>query len=311
MVFESQHPGRRAQNMAALLGLIIMLGILLPIPIGAGFADWMNSTTAPSNLDDKFVALDPDLYNLLGDEALKTTGDYTPYFYWYNSSDSPENQVNVTMENGTLTTGDALSVDENNAYDLSATGDAAVDWEQGTPYWEVYLDYTPRQMYDDNIVKIGIQMTSPDAANAPNNVTDGKNLLSYPQLPMDEDDFNTVTVTLSAGGVDLFSANVLTDGNGKVNDNATIDVTALRSAIMTGGDDYIMLKITGHDIRDVNMTGSAFYTYNTTKLFNRDDGLYVTSMVSIIMAALGIFLVQPRWNLPLGGNTRQGGRRRF
>jgi hypothetical protein len=254
-----------------------------------------------------------DAFDLIGDDALYTKGEYAPYFNWYNGSDSPLNQVNVTLVDGVLSTNDDKSVDENNAYILYAAGDAKPDWDKGTPYWEVYLDYTPKMMYDDNIVQIGIVMTSPLKAASPNVVNDSKQMLSFPADPYDEDELGAVTVTLSAGGVDLYKTIIPADGNGKIADadqKVIIDTSTLRQAIMTGGDEYIKLTVTGHDIRDINMTGSALYTYNATKLFARDDGLYITSMISIIMAALGIFLVQPRWNLPLG-NRPQGGRRRF
>lgn len=312
MVFESQHPGRRAQNMAALLALVIMLGILLPIPIGAGFADWINQTNAPTSLDERYVA--SDAFDLIGDDALYTKGEYAPYFNWYNGSDSPLNQVNVTLVDGVLSTNDDTSVDENQIYALNAEDEAAPDWKDGgIPYWEVYFDYTPKMMYDDNIVQIGIVMTSPLKAGTPNIVNDSKQMLSFPTEDYDEEDFEAVTVTLSAGGVDLYKTIIPTDDNGKIADEdqkVIIETSTLREAVMNGGDDYIKLTVTGHDIRDINMTGSALYTYNATKLFGRDDGLFITSMISIIMAALGIFLVQPRWNLPLG-NRPQGGRRRF
>ena len=312
MVFENQNPGRRAQNMSALLALIIMLGILLPIPLGAGFADWMNSTNAPTNIDQKYIV---GAFNLTGDDALYTGTGYTPLFTWYNGSDSPLNEVNVTMDGDMLTTGDELSIDENNPYDLSATGDAEIDWAaSGTPFWLVYFNYTAKEIYADSIVKICIKMTSPDTNDAGpdpyNNVTDGKAMLSYPNGDYDADELQTVTVELSAGGVSLATWSLTKEDNGKIDENVTLDPNVLREAITLGGDtSFLMLKVTGHDIRDIDMDGSAVYTYNVAKLFNRDDGLILTSVISIIAAALGIVLVQPKYNLPIGGG--KGGRRRF
>ena len=303
MVFENQHPGRRAQNMAALLALVIMLGILLPIPIGANFADWINGQNAPSNIDTKFtegpfVWTDNDLYAGTG---------YKPYFSWWNgSNDNSLNKHNVTMTSGVLDA-DLASIDDNNAYNNTDTTDYGPDWDNGIPVWLVTFNYTAKQAYTDNVVKIGIKMTSDYSVDT---VSGGKKMLSCPD-GTHSDEYEAVTVELSAGGVTFYTATLPSTGDGLIEQNATISTNDLRLAIMGGGDEaFFTLKVTGHDIRPIDMGGSAFYTYNVAKLFGRDDGLYITSMVSIIAAALGIFLVQPRWNLPLG--TRgQGGRRRF
>jgi hypothetical protein len=305
MVFETQTPNRKAQNMAALLALILLLGIVLPIPIGAGFADWVNGINAPDDLDNRYTEIGSITGQTSFDfdtDALETGTGYKPYFYWWNDTDATLNKHNVTMSTHKLTA-DQFSTDLNE-YNNSLSTDDGPEWDNGFPYWEVYFNYTAKDAYDDGVVKFALNL---GAAASWENATGGKQLLSKPDSS--DDDREVVTVTFSAGGVTFFSETLATSSDGDVEENITVDVNDLRMAIMNSGvESFFKLKVTGHDVRPIDMTGSAFYSYNVNKLFGRDDGLYIVSMISVICAALGIFLVQPRYSLPFGNvKTRKRG----
>jgi hypothetical protein len=102
--------------------------------------------------------------------------------------------------------------------------------------------------------------------------------------------------------------------DGEIEVNFTVATNDLRQAIMTAGaESYWKLTVRGHDIRPISISASSFQSYNVNRLFGRDDGLYLVSMVSVIAAALGIFLVQPRYSLPIGNSvtkTATGRKRR-
>jgi hypothetical protein len=200
-------------------------------------------------------------------------------------------------------TADQFSTDLNE-YNNSLSTDDGPEWDNGFPYWEVYFNYTAKDAYDDGVVKFALNL---GAAASWENATGGKQLLSKPDSS--DDDREVVTVTFSAGGVTFFSETLATSSDGDVEENITVDVNDLRMAIMNSGvESFFKLKVTGHDVRPIDMTGSAFYSYNVNKLFGRDDGLYIVSMISVICAALGIFLVQPRYSLPFGNvKTRKRG----
>ena len=311
MVFENQHPGRKAQNMAALLAIVILLGILLPIPLGANLGDWLNEQNAPTNIDTKYAPLADATFNLTDTGALYTATGYKPLFTWHNHSDNGNtNEVNVTMVDGVLTTEDRTSIDDNQVYNLSAADPDYPDWDNGEPTWTMFFNITAKEMYADGVVQIGMVVTSPNTANAPNEVTDGKALLSFKDKDYDTDEYSTVTYTLSAGGVELKAWKLTSSGNGKIDENFTVSTDLLRQCIIAGGDtSFLKLEVKGHDIRDIDMTGSGIYTYNAVKQFSRDDGLVFMSLISIIVAAIGIFLVQPKYNLPIGQGRGRG--RRF
>jgi hypothetical protein len=303
MVFETQTPNRKAQNMAALLALILLMGIVLPIPIGAGFADWMNNLNAPDNVDTKYTEISTFDWDT---DALYTGTGYKPYFNWWNDTDATKNKHNVNMSAHKLTA-DFLSTDGNQYANNYSVYDSAKDspdrWDNGIPYWEVYFNYTAKQAYDEGVIKFEIALTS---AATWENVSGGKGLLSQPE---EGEDKEVVTITLSAGGVEFYTETLSTSGDGDVEAEALVDINDLRTAIMNGGaQSYFTLRVTGHDVRPIDMTDSAFMTYNVPKLFGRDDALYIVSMISVICAALGIFLVQPRYSLPFGGEkTRKRG----
>lgn len=303
MVFETQTPNRKAQNMAALLALVLLMGIVLPIPIGAGFADWINDLNAPDTVDLKYTEI--STFDLDTDDLYAGTG-YKPYFNWWNDTDATKNRHNVSMSAHKLTA-DFLSTDGNqyaNNYSVYADPDDSPDeWNNGIPYWEVYFNYTAKQAYEDGVIKFELALTS---AATWENVSGGKGLLSQPEAG---DDREVVTVTFSAGGIEFYTETLSTSGDGEVEAEVLVDINDLRTAIMNGGaQSYFTLRVTGHDVRPIDMTDSAFLTYNVPKLFGRDDALYITSMISVICAALGIFLVQPRYSLPFGGEkTRKRG----
>lgn len=312
-MFEGQSQFRKAQNMAALLAIIILIGIILPIPIGAGFADWMNSVNAPVSIDEKYTEISEFDWD---GSNLETSTGYKPYFYWWNASGNT-NKHNVSMSTKLLTANGA-SKDDNNVYLMNATyptlaDDSEADWDEGIPYWEVYFNYTAKDAYADNVIRIGLTLDSPnDWASGGSNVTKGDSLLSYADYTDDADEVKTCTVELSAGDVVFFSKTLSYSGDedGEIEKNFTIDVNDLRTAIMNqGAQSYWKLKVRGHDIRPIDMDGCSFQSYNVNRLFGRDDGLYLVSMVSVICAALGIFLVQPRYSLPIG-NTQTGSRKR-
>jgi hypothetical protein len=209
----------------------------------------------------------------------------------------------VTLAVTHALTATELSEDDNNYYNLSASGDAQPDWSAGVPYWEVWFNYTAKQAYADNVVKIDLNLDSANTYATANTDASGDGLLSK-----DEDgdmDNYACTITLTAGGVTLYEATITEDSD-DTNIEAKVDIMLddLRLAIIDSGDQsFFKLKVTGHDIRAIDMTDSAMFSYNVAKLFSRDDGLYLTAIISLIAAALGIFLVQPKYSLPMGRNT--------
>jgi hypothetical protein len=314
MVFEGQSQFRKAQNMSALLAMIILIGVILPIPIGAGFADWVNGVNAPVAIDDKYAEI--STFDL--DSATLYSGSgYKAYYYWWNGS-ADQNKHNVTLTAATHNlTANHLSKDDDNTYNNynETTSDDQPDWSEGRPYWEVYFNFTAQDAYTDNVVRLRLVLDtstnnlSVGAGAGPfTQARGGKGLISTSADDGDIDDRESCTVTLTAGGVTFYETTLSATGDGEVDTNITITTNDLRQAIMNGGAEaFFKLKVTGHDIRPIEMDGSAFYSYNVNRLFGRDDGLYLVSMISVICAALGIFLVQPRYSLPIG---RTGGKRR-
>jgi hypothetical protein len=295
-MFETQNPDRKAQNMSALLALIILLGIVLPIPIGAGFADWMNATNAPATPSDRFIEV--NTFDLTGSTLYNETG-YRPYFNWYNCSDDTELEKHyVELTAGILTANDGST--EGEGYD-NTDKDKMDDWDSGYPWWEVYFNYTAKEAYTDGVIKLVLNMDSDSEYNETLSYAGGgKGLLSEPELGEDKE---VVTVTLSAGGVVFYAETLATDGKGIVEAEVLIDVDDLRMAIMNAGEmSHFKLKVVGHDIRPIDMADSEFQSYNVGKTFARDDGLYLAAVISTICAAIGIFLVQPKYSLPIGSS---------
>lgn len=318
MVFEGQTQFRKAQNMAALLALIILIGVILPIPIGAGFADWMNSVNAPVEIDDKYAEINTFDFD---DAALEDGTGFKPYFYWVNASGDQQKHP-VTMLSGALRAANESKDDDqlyimNSAYD-DIDDDREVEWEGNPdPHWIVYFNYTAKDAYDDNVVRMKLNITSPNYDpwndNTTSNVTiSGKGLISCSDA--DTDDKEPCTVTFTAEGMDgtpLYKKTLSSDGDGDVEEIITIDTNWLREAVMNeGATSFFKLEIWGHDIRDVDISDSEMQSYNVNRLFGRDDGLYLVAMISVISAALGIFLVQPRYSLPIG-NTGTRKRRGY
>lgn len=323
MVFEGQTQFRKAQNMAALLALIILIGVILPIPIGAGFADWMNSVNAPVEIDDKYTEI--NTFDM-DDAALEDGTGYKPYFYWVNASG--DQQKHSVYMNGGFITAANVSKDDDQAYimvpnyeDVAEAllgDDSHVEWEGNPdPHWIVYFNYTAKDAYEDNVVRMKLNITSASESDAdllPSNVTiAGKGLISCSEDDATRDK-ETCTVTFTAEGMDgtpLYKKTLSADGDGDVEELITIDTNWLREAVMNeGATSFFKLEIWGHDIRDVDISDSEMQSYNVNRLFGRDDGLYLVAMISVISAALGIFLVQPRYSLPIG-NTGTRKRRGY
>jgi len=297
MVFENQTPTRKAQNMAAILAVIVLIGVLISAPVGAGFADWINSVNAPDSIDQKYI--ETNEFDFDGTNNLGHTTGYKPYFYWWNGTGT-KNKHNITTATYRLTP-DLLSTD-GNQYDNSDTSDDGPDWDEGVPYWEIYFNYTALDAYKDNIVQIRLNLDSCDSCWE--NCTHGRGLLSAPDAS-DGDDREPVTVTLSAGDITFFKETLSSSEDGTVEEQITVDVNDLRRAIINEGvESFFVLKVTGHDVRQINMQDSGMYAYNVQKLFDRDDGLYLACTIAALCSALGIFLVQPRYNLPFETYTR-------
>lgn len=292
--------------MAELLAIIILLGVILPIPLGAGFADWMNEVNAPVALDQKYAEVAGFEY---GTSAVYDTTGYKSYFFWYDNTDGTEawQKHAVTMDATPKLIANNEST-EGAGYNNTDT-EAMDDWDNGFPYWEVYFNYTAMDAYADGLIRIVLELDSSDEEydDAPNYVAaGGTGLLSEPE---EDEDKEIVTVTLSAGGVVFYSETLATTSTGDVEADFIVDVNDLRQAIIADGPlSFFKLRVVGHDVRPIEMGDSGFYTYNAPKLFARDDGLYLAAMISTILAALGIFLVQPHYSLPVGtGKNRKRG----
>lgn len=292
-MFENQNPDRKAQNMSALLALIILLGIVLPIPIGAGFADWMNATNAPVTPSERYKEAP---FELTGTDLYNETG-YRPFFNWYNCTEDTELERHYVYMVAGVLTANAESTD-GNGYENTDTA-AMKSWRSGFPWWEVHFDYTAKQAYVDGVVRLVLNLDSDDEwIEPPSAAVGGKGLLSEPEEDRDRE---AVTVTLSAGGVVFYAETLSVTGKGSVEAEVLVDVNDLRMAIMNEGDvSFFKLRVVGHDIRPIDMTDSEFQTFNIGKVFARDDGLYLAAVISTICAAVGIFVVQPHYSLPVG-----------
>lgn len=297
MVFDRQNPQRRTQNMSALLAIVIMIGLILPIPVGAGFADWLNEVNAPTAIDDKYVAFTNDTETQLYKWDLYDGTGYKPYFYWYNETDELKHNVTNDANDGIL----VADLDETDGVwqyvYTDGTADDTADWtdDGAAPYWLITYDYTAKAAYDDNVVKFHLMLND---------------LVGVENDPEE----TGVNVQLTAGGVTFYSGTLAYDeSDDEVDVNITITPELLRAAIIEGGaTSYFQLKVIGHGAYTaaqangtaeltLDMSGTAVYTYNVAKLFGRDDGLYLAAMISTILAALGIFLVTPKYNLPWKG----------
>ena len=62
---------------------------------------------------------------------------------------------------------------------------------------------------------------------------------------------------------------------------------------------YFKLTITAQDTT-LSIANSAMYCYNVNKWFARDDALFFVGALAVCFSGAGIFLVQPKYSLPLG-----------
>ena len=254
---------RRSQRYSALLAVAVLLGLVILMPLGGGFADYMNSVSAPEDEDTRFSEItgQTDVSFDMDSTALKSNEGFDSYYVWYNST-GYKNYCNVTHSSG------VASVTATSTAGNTITGN--ISWDEGLPYFEIYFDYTAEDAYEDSVVKIWLKLS--DLYQSSNNYARD--------------------ITLSAGGVTLFEKTIPKDDtDGEIDENISINVNDLREAIINEGEDsYFCLKITAQDT-SLSFAGSGMYAYNVTKLMQRDDALYFIGAIATAVSFAGIFLV--------------------
>ena len=281
MVQESENKARKSQRMAALTAVLILVGLLVIWPVGGGFADWANAANAPTDATDRYeaVATQDTVTFDMDATAFKNSGSYKSYYIWENSSGD------VHYSNLTNTAG-LITVTEDSTANVEITGN--ISWNVN-PYFRIYFDYTAKQAYDDNVVRIRLYLS-------------GVYVSAHEEAR---------TITLTSGGVTFFTKTLpKTDTDTYVDENITINVNDLRRAIVNSGggeEAYFKLKITAQDTT-LSIANSMAYAYKVTKLTQRDDALFLIGAVACAITVSGIFLVQPKYSIPLGkSGTRKGG----
>ena len=267
---------RRSQRMAAFCALCILIGLLIPFPVGGQLADWLNGSLAPTDEDARYVKIaTQDGVTFDMDSTAFRTGvsEYCSKYVWKNSS-GYLNYNNVSHTAGVISV-TALSTSGNNVSN-SSTGP---DWTQMHPEFRIYFDYTAKDAYNDNVVRIRLYVSNLYVSSH-----------KYAR-----------TITLSAGGVTFYTTTLAqTDTTNYIDKNITIDVNDLREAIINAGEkSYWKLTVTAQDTT-LSIANSAMYCYNVTKLTSRDDGLFIGGVIGVVLVWMGIFLVQPRYSLPFG-----------
>jgi len=267
--------GRHSQRMASVCAIAILVSLLLLLPIGGSFADYMNAANAPDAESTRYAEI--STFNM-DTKAFKSDSSWKSYYIWKNAT-GYLNYNNVTHSAG------VISVAENSTVNNGITGN--ISWTQMYPYFEIYFDYTAKQAYDDNVVRIWLQLSSLYvSANA------------YAR-----------TITLSAGDVTFYTTTLAkTDTDNTIDTNITVDVNDLRSAIINAqNNSFWKLTITSQDTT-LSIAGSGMLAYNCNKLIGRDDALYLVVGLAAAAAFAGVFLVQPKYSLPFGGQKeRKGG----
>lgn len=270
---------RRSQRYSAMLAVAILASLVIIFPIAGNAADYLNGVNAPEDEDNRFseITSQTDVTFDMDSTALKTGDGFKSYYVFYNAS-GYKNYCNITHTAG------VASVTSTSTAGNAITGN--ISWDDGLPYFELYFDYTAQDAYDDNVVRIWLQL---------DNLYQSSN--NYAR-----------DITLSAGGITFYETTISkTDTDGDLDQNITIDVNDLREAIINKGDDsYFCLKITAQDTT-LTFAGSGYYAFNVTKLMNRDDALYFIGAIATALAFAGIFLVQPRYSLPFGQKTSKKG----
>jgi len=278
-MWENVAQARKSQRWAAIMAVCILTGLLILMPVGGAFADWLNSTNAPSEEEKRYdeitgqTGVDFDMDKT----PFKNSGDYKSYYIWKNET-GEKNYNNVTHTNG------VISVQQKSTAGNAIEGN--ISWNEMDPYFEIWFDYTAKEAYDDNVVRCRLYVTG----------------IYVPAHKKDR------TITFSAGDVEFYSVTIEKDDtDNTVDKNITINVNDLRRAIINKGDQsYFKLVVTAQDTT-MSIAGSAMYNYNCTKLFGRDDGLFFIGALCSAITFAGVFLVQPRYSLPFGGKKGKGG----
>lgn len=268
---------RKSQRNSALMAIFIIVLLLVPIPIGAGFADWINGQNAPDDEASRYAEIDSQTgvtFNM-DSTAFRNTGGYRSYYVWENASGDVY-YCNVTHAAG------VISVAANSTAGLNHS--SHLSWAVAKPYYSIYLDYTALQAYTDNVVRIRLYITGLYvAANA------------YAR-----------TITLSAAGQTFYTTTLAkTDTDNYMDVNISINTNDLRKAIIEDGGGktaYFNLKVTAQDTT-LSIANSAMYAYSVTKLAQRDDYVMYAGFIVAIIAWAGIFLVTPKYSLSIGKKT--------
>lgn len=272
-MWDNLNNARRSQRMAALCAFSIMVLLILPFPIGGQLGTWMNSSLAPEDEGSRFakIAGQSDVTFDMDSTAIRTgVSAYSSYYVWKNSS-GYTNYCNVTHTSG------VVSVTSTSTAGNAITGN--VSWAQMYPEYKIYFDYSAKDAYADNVARIRLYLS--------NLYVSGN---AYAR-----------TITLSAGGVTLYETTLAkTDTDNYIDTNITVDVNDLRRAIINdGSQSYFKLEVTAQDT-SLSFANSAMYNYDVTKLTEHDDGLFIAGVIAVVLVWAGIFLVQPKYSLPIG-----------
>jgi hypothetical protein len=286
-MWESVNNARRSQRMAALCAICILVALVIPFPIGAQFADWMNETMAPAELDDKYELISAQGTGSEVTFVMETTSfrdvgsDYGSYYVWANDT-------GITQYNNVTHTAGAISVAAAGSGGHTANT-TNIDSDEMIPRFEIYFDYTAKEAYADNLVRIHFVLTGVEPHAA----------------------YDTATVvTLSVGDVTLYTETIpKTSSKNIINTTFDISTNDLRRAIISDGDtSYFYLEVVGQDPTGLSFAGSEMECYAVSKLMQRDDGILIASVIAVAIVWLGIFVVQPRFSMPFGKkNITKGG----
>jgi len=271
---QDENKNRKSQRKAAVVAVAILMGLLITWPIGGGFADWANASNAPTDAADRYeaVATQDTVTFDMDATAFKNSGSYKSYYIWENAS-GDVHYSNVTQTAGVLT------VTATSTANLAIIGN--ISWNVN-PYYRLYFDYTAKQAYDDNVVRIRLYLN-------------GVYVAAHEEAR---------TITLTSGGITFFTKTLpKTDTDAYIDENVTINVNDLRRAIVNspgaGEEAYFMLKITAQDTT-LSILNSMAYAYKVTKLTQRDDALFLVGVIAVAATAIGIFAVQPQYSIPIG-----------
>lgn len=282
-MWDNLNNARKSQRMAALCALSIMVLLILPFPIGGSLADSVNGSLAPKDESDRFTEItgqDGVTFDMDSTSIRTGVNEYSSYYVWQNSS-GYTNYCNVSHTAGVVS---VTATSTSGASVSDATNGS--DWTEMHPEYRIYFDYTAQDAYDDNVVRIRLYLS--------NIYCSGNE--------------EARTITLSAGGVTLYTKTLAeSDTDNYIDTNITVDVNDLRQAIINDGyQSYFKLVVTAQDT-SFSFANSAMYNYDITQLMQRDDGLFIAGVMAVVLVWAGIFLVQPKYSLPLGKKGKSKG----